>query len=235
MHGRICVTAGEVAALTATGYADGASARTRTMHEILTIASLLSQDITGELAERYNACGPLEWLRDYNASQDRSSYDPTAYAEARAGADEATRRWGREIREQHGWARPAMNGIVDPRRRIRFSDLERAAGTSPLRAHYLASNHTIHGGPLRTINYANFDGGPLSPTRWHEVAHVAENIGNTVAHSARLLNLATHLACRCVSSLTGDYDKLLLCGELSNLAEKLIERVATDQIQTSAT
>jgi hypothetical protein len=62
LHARACQVAAEILALMQHGFADGAMARWRTLHEIAVIATFL-RDRGEVMAERYHASGVLDGHR----------------------------------------------------------------------------------------------------------------------------------------------------------------------------
>ncbi|GAA3787477.1 hypothetical protein GCM10022226_02210 [Sphaerisporangium flaviroseum] len=152
----------------------------------------LSQDDTGTLAARFNDSGVFEWLRDWRAHEDCCGFRTTDedYIEAKEIEKEVIIRWGREIREQHGWSRPAFQGDLRESQPIRFTDLERIAGARALRGRYLDGNHEIHSGPLSVVNHADLDNGVLVFDRRHEGKKSIENVGHLIAYSAKPLILS---------------------------------------------
>ncbi len=158
IHARACIVATEILSLIRDGLFDGAESRLRTIYEHAVIMTLILRDRTYEIAERYqdHACfEELHRLRtiqssladpeyaSYNAQRE-SIAEEIAKGEKFAGLARA--RWGKEIKEQYEWARPALPPAIQNRRRITFSDLEAAAGADVMRADYIGYNYYVHAG-----------------------------------------------------------------------------------------
>ena len=221
--------ASEVLALVRAGFEGGASARTRTLQEIVTVAGIIAQDRTGELADRFNDSGVFEWLKSWRAHKGCCDLQETDedYIEARETERRVIGRWGKEIREQNGWARPAFQGQVRLGQPIRFTDMERLAGTHGLRAQYLDGNHEIHSGPLSVINHADLENGTLSFNRRREGEKSVERVGGILGHSARLLDLLSHISCRALVGTTQGFDEMYEVGQLSHIVNLLFRRIAS--------
>jgi hypothetical protein len=111
------------------------------------VITLLYNDHTYELAERYQDHACYEYLKQLRVYKKVYS-DPIwrvqpgqkelvqEIAAVENDVREARLRWGSEIGEQYGWARPAIAGGHGRRRPITFSDLEKAAEADFLRGEY---------------------------------------------------------------------------------------------------
>lgn len=147
LHARACQITEEVASLLASGFADGAIARWRTLHEIAVVASFLRE--SGEqLARRYTEHQVIESYRaavDYQACCERLGYEPMSDEEVEemAGArEDLLQSYGREFDSAYGWAAEAVG-----KPRPTFRDIEEATGIDHYRAHYRMASHNIHANP----------------------------------------------------------------------------------------
>ena len=134
-HARACQITDEILCLLEGGFADGAMARWRTLHEVAVVASFISE--RGEdLAERYvlhQAIDSKRAIEDYRACQRRLGYEPLQKADIEDVLDtydQLISRFGSEFRGDYGWASHHL-GNPQPT----FKDIERAAGIDHLRAH----------------------------------------------------------------------------------------------------
>jgi hypothetical protein len=147
LHARACQVADEILCLLSSGFADGAMARWRTLHEIAVVALFL-KDGGDNLAVRYRDHDAVESFaatKDYMACSERLGYEPISEAEFRAAEsarDEAVRRHGDPFKHRYGWAAQALDK-KDPT----FSDIEKAVGIDHLRAHYRMASHNVHSNP----------------------------------------------------------------------------------------
>lgn len=147
LHARACQVADEMVCLLEAGFADGAMARWRTVHEIAIVGFLLGTH--GEkLAQRYVEHEVVEAFRaalEYRGCVDRLNCEPMADSEFEAiekAHDDAIRRYGKSFGCSYGWAAEAV-GISRPT----VKDLERAAGIDHLRPYYRMASHNVHANP----------------------------------------------------------------------------------------
>jgi hypothetical protein len=147
-HARACQITEEILCLLQGGFADGAMARWRTLHEVAVVASFIAAQ-GEELAERYVLHEVVEAKRaaaEYQNCQQRlAGYDPIEERELKAlqaSYDDAIARFGKEFKGQYGWAAHQLK-IAKPN----FDDIERAVGIGHLRAHYRMASHNVHANP----------------------------------------------------------------------------------------
>ena len=126
------------------GFADGAMARWRTLHEVTCVAMLL--DDGGEaLAERYLAHEIVEakkGLGQYQQCHAALGYAPFSSREAKRierGYDAAIAQYGKDFASDYGWA--AVHLAIP---RPNFSQIEDAAGRAMMRSHYKMASHNVH-------------------------------------------------------------------------------------------
>lgn len=220
----------EIAHLMKESFLDAASSRLRTMHEHVVVLTVILNDHTYEVAERYQDHAPfedLDRLRTYRTNFEDPIYasDPelmlTIDQEIRTAegfAAEARTRWGSEIAEQYGWARPGLPPAVRRRKRIFFTDLERASGADFLRGDYLSGNSAIHAGAMSAINHLLFSGDSPDLAR---PAHYRDDLRMTqiAVKALRYLADATLNAAKGVSIETGEYDEFLIAVEVRRSCE----------------
>ncbi|WP_113154820.1 DUF5677 domain-containing protein [Nitratireductor sp. OM-1] len=146
LHARACRVAEEILVLLKAGFADGAMARWRTLYEITTVATLISE-YDDELAERYLLHEVVEAKRALDAYEKNYAdlgYRPPSKREAantRRAFDAVKERFGKPFCEPYGWAAHHLkiNGKW-------FSDLEKAAQRSHMRSHYKFASQNVHAG-----------------------------------------------------------------------------------------
>jgi hypothetical protein len=147
LHARACQVVDEILVLLTAGFADGAMARWRTLHEIAAIALFIGEH-RGDLAERYALHQNVESKRamqDYVACQERLGYEPLEESEivaAERSYDAVIARFGGPFGTQYGWAAQQLKSS-----RPSFSDIERAVGIDHFRAHYRMASHNVHANP----------------------------------------------------------------------------------------
>jgi hypothetical protein len=143
---RSCQVTDEIICLLENGFADGAMARWRTLHEIGVVAAVISKH--GEdIAERYHAHQAVESKRAMNkylACYKRLGYRPLSARTAKAiekRYNSAIAKYGKSFKSDYGWAAQHLKKGGPS-----FADLEAEAGYTYMRAHYQMGNDNIHAG-----------------------------------------------------------------------------------------
>jgi len=143
---RGCQVTDEIICLLENGFADGAMARWRTLHEIAVVAAVISQH--GEaMAERYldhQAVESKRALDKYLACYKDLGYRPLPAREQEKivkAYDKAIAKYGPSFRTAYGWAALHLKSL-----RPTFADLEKAAGRAEMRSYYQMGNDNIHAG-----------------------------------------------------------------------------------------
>lgn len=150
LHVRACQVAAEIITLLEGGFADGAMARWRTLHEISVVTVLIAEH-GAPLAERYVAHRAIEakaGKEQFLLCYEKLSYTPLTADECREideAYDVALARFGKDFRLPYGWAA----GFAPKNRRgvIGLAELEAAAGRSAFASHYKLASHNVHAGP----------------------------------------------------------------------------------------
>jgi hypothetical protein len=146
-HARACQIAEEIICLLAAGFADGAMARWRTLHEVAVIALFIS-DNGEQLAERYVLHQQIEARKganEYAKYEKRLGIEKidTGTIESLEKAFTALKtRFGKDFANSYGWASSHLK-ISDPS----FVNIERAVGVDHLRPYYRMASHNIHANP----------------------------------------------------------------------------------------
>ena len=147
LHARSCQVAEEVIVLLESGFANGAIARWRTMHEIAVIAMFIS-DQGNECAERYidhQVVESYKGAQEYEVVSVKLGYDPIPAPEMdqiRYQYDHAIKQYGPSFAGQYGWAAKYLPG-----KQATFREIEKAAKIDYLRGHYRMASHGIHANP----------------------------------------------------------------------------------------
>jgi hypothetical protein len=147
LHARACQVAREVVALLHAGFADGAMARWRTLHEISVMSEFIR--VSGEeVATRYlhhhaveSKRAAVQFSQWYNVLGER----PLSKRQVdrieknfRASLD----KYGRSFGSEYGWAAGSLKN-----EKPRFADIEKAAGVDYLRPYYRMASHNVHANP----------------------------------------------------------------------------------------
>lgn len=147
LHARSCQVAEEVIVLLETGFANGALARWRTMHEIAVTAAFISEHgnscairyIDHQVVESYKGA------KEYEAAYKKLGYDPISPAEIeeiRRQYEHVLKKHGKSFAAQYGWASKDLKGTQPT-----FKEIERAVKTDHLRGHYRMASHGVHANP----------------------------------------------------------------------------------------
>jgi Family of unknown function (DUF5677) len=147
LQARSCQVAEEVIVLLETGFANGALARWRTMHEIAVAAVFISEH-GNACAERYIDHQIVESYKgalEYQAVQAKLGYKPISsreMEEIRQQYEAMLSKHGKAFAGQYGWASANLKG-----RQPTFKEIEKAAKTDQLRGHYRMASHGVHANP----------------------------------------------------------------------------------------
>lgn len=146
LHSRAVQIAAEAMVLMENGYAAGALARWRTLHEVACVALLL--DAGGdELAERYLLHEFVETrkaLLQYQKCQPLLGHAPISKREAaeiERNYQALLARFGKPFGEDYGWAAAHLGND-----RPGFAHVEEAAGRAMMRSHYKLASQNVHAG-----------------------------------------------------------------------------------------
>jgi hypothetical protein len=148
IHARACQVAFEIVALLKSGYADGAYARWRTLHE-LDVNSRLIIRYGNDLAERYLQYINIElyhMLKEYKDLFD--FYNEEEYREYCERKNQLCAKYGPHFEKSYGWAahlEPGLGGYG-------FSRLEKLAGIAYLRPSYRKASHNVHAAAIGEYN-----------------------------------------------------------------------------------
>jgi hypothetical protein len=147
LHARACQVADEVICLLSHGFADGAVARWRTLHEIA-IVSLFLCEHGDELAERYKAHDIVETRRvalQYEKYWKRlrlKAITTAELVEIEKRYTAAVEKYGAEFKKQYGWA---AKHLSNPNPSI--ADIRDGSGIDHLAPFYRFASHNVHANP----------------------------------------------------------------------------------------
>ncbi|WP_041977892.1 DUF5677 domain-containing protein [Ectopseudomonas mendocina] len=216
---------GEIITLARAGYADGALARWRSLHEICVITMFLATR-SDKCAQMYLSHHWVEELRlldtdrasgtarATNAYNDRYIYD------LRRQKDAMVAKFGAAFSKDFGWASVELG-----RAKTTFRDLESHVGLETLRRGYQEANSTVHGGALATLTRVslgpgNVDGAVIPPA-----------YGCEVAANYTTASLSMMIAELCLE--TEDADLLTMNIIIINSASKIRELIRQAQREAS--
>jgi len=153
IHAKGCLVAKEISCLLANGFADGAHARWRALHE-LTVTSKYLALKGNDTAERYVA---HEYIESYKGACQHKAYESRLQAappsddvisRLRTRHDEAIARYGDNFSNPYGWAEQSLG-----KKRANFADLEKAVALDHWRPYYKWASQNIHAS-AKTINFS---------------------------------------------------------------------------------
>lgn len=144
LHARSCLVASEVLTLLRAGYASGAHARWRTLHEI-TVAAWFIHEHGGDVGRRYLLHDDVQNYKAACAFQEHAralGEEPLTseeFASVRARRDELVAEFGAEFGDDYGWAAAALGRRVNG-----FADIEKAVEFDHLRPYYKMASNAVH-------------------------------------------------------------------------------------------
>jgi len=147
IHARACQIASEILVLLKSGFADGAHARWRSLHELAVVGSFIKTH-GNEVAERYLLHNNIEsykaatlYQKYYEALGDEP-ISQDEYDLIKAKRDKLIERFGNSYKNNYGWASLTLNK-EDPT----FADIEANSGLDHLRPYYKLASHNVHANP----------------------------------------------------------------------------------------
>lgn len=147
LHARACQITEEVVCLLSNGFADGAMARWRTVHEIAAVACLLDEH--GEdLAERYRVHEIVEGrkaarqYKRFEAQLGVVPMDDETIEEIENGYKAAIGKFGAAFGNNYGWA-----AVVLGKENPTIADIQAAAKIHHLSPYYRLASHNVHANP----------------------------------------------------------------------------------------
>lgn len=143
---RACQATDEILCLLENGFADGAMARWRTLHEIAVVAAVIwrhGEDIAKRYIE-HQAVESKRAMEKYMACCNLLGCKPLSardQAKIVKAYDRAVARYGKAFKTDYGWAAHHLR-----KDRPTFADLEQEAGRAEMRSYYQMGNDNIHAG-----------------------------------------------------------------------------------------
>ena len=144
LHARGCQVSGEVLALLYAGFADGAHARWRSLHEVTVVASLIEQH-GQELAERYllhESIQQYKLAREYQEYCERLHIEPLSNEvldKLKVQCDKLIVRFGDAFKDDYGWASSATGN-----NRPTMRDIEQRVQLDHMRPYYRTASDNVH-------------------------------------------------------------------------------------------
>jgi hypothetical protein len=145
-HARSCQVSKEILTLLRNGFADGAHARWRTLHEIAVETNIIN-DNKDELAKKYlehDLVQKLQSAKAFHKYGQEIGYENVTQEELQdleTACKELIELYGQDFLQENGWA-VGLTG----KSRTRFSDLEALANFAHMRPLYKLACLNVHGG-----------------------------------------------------------------------------------------
>jgi hypothetical protein len=149
LHARSLLVAREALSLMRQGFADGALARWRTLHELAAVAILI-QRADRDVALRYLASFRFQALKaavqidQIIGKGTRESFSDNELADMRATCDALEHRFGGKLADDYEWARGALN--IPLKTKVTFRHIEAEVGLTQYRPYYRWASQHNHGG-----------------------------------------------------------------------------------------
>jgi hypothetical protein len=146
LHARSCLVANEVLWMMEGGFASGAMARWRTLHELAIVAFFLREH-GQETAKRYllhinieSYKAAIQYQR-YCAQLNREPLSPATIERLQNLRDDLCNRFGKAYGGDWGWAATALNA-----QRVTFADIEMALNIDHMRPYFKLACYSNHAG-----------------------------------------------------------------------------------------
>lgn len=147
LHARSCQITAEIILLLKNGFADGAHARWRTLHEIAVIAYFVAKH-GNDLAERYLSHTAVESYKaslKYQEHCEALGYQKLTteeMAEIRENYQYCINKYGQNYKQPYGWA-----STVFAKDNPNIADIEADVGLDHMRPYYKMASHNVHANP----------------------------------------------------------------------------------------
>jgi hypothetical protein len=152
--GRGSTIAAEILHLVSGGFADGAAARQRTLHELTVVLELLTTHCDTDLAERYMDYATIEQFEDMQTYQEHAEsigqqpFTDREYRELEAEYSAILERRGQRFRKRNQWAAILFDPLPKD---VTFDQLEKKAGVQHFKPFVRNANHQVHAGPRSAL------------------------------------------------------------------------------------
>ena len=145
IHARALHISNEILVLLKAGYADGANARWRSLHELAIIALFLSHH-QNEVSKRYlehhivKAFKEAEDYRKYYKKLGYPPFDRVAFNKLKRDKEELCRKYGKNFKADYGWIPSSIMPCIN------FRELEKKVKLDHWHPFYNLSSDAVHGG-----------------------------------------------------------------------------------------
>lgn len=144
LHAKGCLISKEILTLLKNGYADGAHARWRALHEISVTAMFLASHgkdaaqryVDHEFVETYKGASQLN---KYESRLNASGFSKEELEQFKSQYDAVIKLYGKDFGNPYGWATPFLNKVNQT-----FFALEEAVGLDHWRPYYKWASQNVH-------------------------------------------------------------------------------------------
>ncbi|NKI68104.1 hypothetical protein GN109_01620 [Collimonas pratensis] len=146
LHTRAIQISNEISCLLKGGYADGAMARWRTLHETTVILAFLSRhddDLSSRFVD-FQAITRLKAATEYNEHHTTLGFEPfdqEKLAQFQKERDHVLVQYGQQFASENGWATDVLK-----QKRVTFKDIEKFVNLAHLRPQYGFASKNVHSG-----------------------------------------------------------------------------------------
>jgi len=194
LHGVAILIAGEVLHLLRGGYASGAHARWRSLHETAVVTMLIARG-SEELAERFLDHRSVKAYEDAQVYQKHAKklgekeFSPDELEKLQETFDATLARYGQDFAGSYGWAKRALEE-ANPKRKghVTFGEIEKEVGIDFWVPYYRMASHSVH----PTATTINFNLG--MPAHFGGILSGPSNAGLADPGHGALLSLANETA-----------------------------------------
>lgn len=190
LHARACQIGAEVLVLLHRGYAEGAMARWRSLHEV-TVVLIFIDKHGARTARRYLEHDVVEsWkaaveYAEHCGSLGFDEIDAPELAQVKQVRDAALKKHGPPFKESYGWAARDFGRVP------KFADLEKDAGLAAWRPFYRLARNPVHANPKALRHRLGVMAGaapclPLGPSNYG-LADPGQNTGLSLAKATSVL------------------------------------------------
>lgn len=221
LHARACQIAGEAYVLLRSGYADGAMARWRTLHEVCVTALYISQE-GQKIAERYLA---HQYVSEYEQAMvyqkhclalGYESISDEVLAELKAANDRVCNQYGDGFNRVYGWAHQDLN----PKGEVKFHHIENTVDMTVLKPFVMMANSRIHAG-VHALYHS------LGVHPYGQEVLIAGQSMFGLSDPAQNIAYSLHLTTVTLLLSQPNQDKVAVCLALQKLRDKVFDELAT--------
>lgn len=224
LHRRGCRTASETLCLIENGFADGAMARWRTLHEIVVVMSVINNG-DDSVAKRYLDHAKVD---DYKELQRRKENElklgytslPVEITEKiEADYGRVIEKYGKDFSGDWGWA-----AELAERSFVRFIDIEKLADKAHMRYHYKVANRGIHPASKALSHHAGAFDAPVAGASNMGLEEPAKHLAISLAELNHIALSEDPNIDRAAFILTLSKIRDLAIDELNTIGDAVFER-----------